>query len=166
MPTLRAKSDTAVGGHRDNRSVAGNRCGHARIAVLTTQRADNAAVSLYSKVKEHGPMAKSAPARLRAFAAIAAMALIALPFIAPALAQTAAAPTTPSVAPAAPAPTTEAPSTPPSAATPAPSDVPAGQPTIGRSLLPQNMSPWGMFMNADLVVKAVIIGLAFASLVT
>jgi biopolymer transport protein ExbB len=28
------------------------------------------------------------------------------------------------------------------------------------------MSPWGMFMNADLVVKAVIIGLAFASLVT
>src|SRR6202034_540432 len=77
-----------------------------------------------------------------------------------------ATPTTPSVAPAAPASTTEAPSTPPSAATPAPSDVPAGQPTIGRSLLPQDMSPWGMFMNADLVVKAVIIGLAFASLVT
>jgi len=32
--------------------------------------------------------------------------------------------------------------------------------------LPQNLSPWGMFLNADLVVKAVMIGLAFASLVT
>jgi|tagenome__1003787_1003787.scaffolds.fasta_scaffold20975998_5 biopolymer transport protein ExbB len=33
-------------------------------------------------------------------------------------------------------------------------------------LLPRNLSPWGMFMNADVVVKAVMIGLAFASLVT
>ncbi|OQM74391.1 tonB-system energizer ExbB [Pseudaminobacter manganicus] len=33
-------------------------------------------------------------------------------------------------------------------------------------LLPHNLSPWGMFMNADIVVKAVMIGLAFASLVT
>jgi biopolymer transport protein ExbB len=33
-------------------------------------------------------------------------------------------------------------------------------------LLPHNLSPWGMFMNADVVVKAVMIGLAFASLVT
>jgi biopolymer transport protein ExbB len=33
-------------------------------------------------------------------------------------------------------------------------------------LLPHNLSPWGMFLNADLVVKAVMIGLAFASLVT
>ena len=32
--------------------------------------------------------------------------------------------------------------------------------------LPHNLSPWGMFMNADVVVKAVMIGLAFASLVT
>jgi biopolymer transport protein ExbB len=32
--------------------------------------------------------------------------------------------------------------------------------------LPEDLSPWGMFENADLVVKAVIIGLAFASLVT
>ena len=32
--------------------------------------------------------------------------------------------------------------------------------------LPQNLSPWGMFLNADIVVKAVMIGLAFASLVT
>jgi len=33
-------------------------------------------------------------------------------------------------------------------------------------LLPHNLSPWGMFLNADIVVKVVMIGLAFASLVT
>src|ERR1700741_4022823 len=33
-------------------------------------------------------------------------------------------------------------------------------------LLPHNLSPWGMFLNADIVVKAGMIGLAFASLVT
>ncbi len=34
------------------------------------------------------------------------------------------------------------------------------------STLPHDLSPWGMFMAADWVVKAVMIGLAFASLVT
>jgi biopolymer transport protein ExbB len=34
------------------------------------------------------------------------------------------------------------------------------------ALLPRNLSPWGMFLGADVVVKAVMIGLAFASLVT
>lgn len=34
------------------------------------------------------------------------------------------------------------------------------------SNLPHNLSPWGMFMGADIVVKAVMLGLAFASLVT
>jgi biopolymer transport protein ExbB len=33
-------------------------------------------------------------------------------------------------------------------------------------LLPRDLSPWGMFVNADIVVKAVMVGLAFASLVT
>ena len=33
-------------------------------------------------------------------------------------------------------------------------------------LLPRNLSPWGMFLHADIVVKAVMIGLAIASLVT
>ena len=33
-------------------------------------------------------------------------------------------------------------------------------------LLPHNLSPWGMFLNADIVVKVVMVGLAFASLVT
>src|SRR6476469_4335763 len=32
-------------------------------------------------------------------------------------------------------------------------------------LLPHDLSPWGMFMNADRLVKAVMIGLAFASVV-
>ncbi|WP_117193103.1 tonB-system energizer ExbB [Rhizobium terrae] len=51
----------------------------------------------------------------------------------------------------------------------------AGQPTHmltqflnpeKRADLPHDLSPWGMFMAADWVVKAVMIGLAFASLVT
>jgi biopolymer transport protein ExbB len=47
---------------------------------------------------------------------------------------------------------------------PAP-DVPAALPDVG-SLLPRDLSPWGMFLNADIIVKAVMVGLAFASLVT
>ncbi|RJL12557.1 tonB-system energizer ExbB [Paracoccus siganidrum] len=35
-----------------------------------------------------------------------------------------------------------------------------------RDDLPHDLSPWGMFMAADIVVKAVMLGLAFASLVT
>ncbi len=44
-----------------------------------------------------------------------------------------------------------------------------GVPTFAASIqstLPQDLSPWSMFMNADIVVKAVMVGLAFASLVT
>nr|WP_312010845.1 MULTISPECIES: tonB-system energizer ExbB [unclassified Bradyrhizobium] len=37
---------------------------------------------------------------------------------------------------------------------------------IAAALLPRDLSPWGMFMQADIVVKAVMIGLAFATLVT
>jgi biopolymer transport protein ExbB len=32
--------------------------------------------------------------------------------------------------------------------------------------MPHDLSPWGMFMAADIVVKVVMLGLAFASLVT
>ncbi|MGD9538641.1 MAG: tonB-system energizer ExbB [Alphaproteobacteria bacterium] len=42
----------------------------------------------------------------------------------------------------------------------------AGETGEAESLLPQDLSPWGMFMGADIVVKAVMIGLAFASVVT
>jgi biopolymer transport protein ExbB len=48
-------------------------------------------------------------------------------------------------------------------AAPAP-DVPV-VPDVG-SLLPRDLSPWGMFLNADIIVKTVMVGLAFASLVT
>ena len=34
------------------------------------------------------------------------------------------------------------------------------------ALLPRNLSPWGMFVNADIVVKSVMVGLVFASLAT
>jgi biopolymer transport protein ExbB len=37
---------------------------------------------------------------------------------------------------------------------------------VGVGTLPRDLSPWGMFMGADLVVKSVIVGLAFASVVT
>lgn len=37
---------------------------------------------------------------------------------------------------------------------------------VDAGLLPRNLSPWEMFVNADIVVKAVMVGLAFASLVT
>jgi biopolymer transport protein ExbB len=39
-------------------------------------------------------------------------------------------------------------------------------PAVGIAALPRDLSPWGMFMSADVVVKAVIVGLAIASLVT
>lgn len=34
------------------------------------------------------------------------------------------------------------------------------------ALLPRDLSPWGMFMGADIVVKAVLLGLVFASVLT
>ncbi len=49
----------------------------------------------------------------------------------------------------------------PGAAPPAPPPAAAGG--IG---MPHDLSPWGMFMAADWVVKAVMLGLAFASVVT
>ncbi|MDF3152879.1 tonB-system energizer ExbB [Mesorhizobium sp. XAP10] len=86
-------------------------------------------------------------------------------------APTPAAPTAPAPiapAPAAPAvapPARMAPSQPgtqPNTAAPAE----AGPSTAMELTLPHDLSPWGMFMAADIVVKAVMIGLAFASLVT
>ena len=37
---------------------------------------------------------------------------------------------------------------------------------VGEATLPRDLSPWGMFSSADIVVKSVIVGLAFASLMT
>jgi biopolymer transport protein ExbB len=107
------------------------------------------------------PFAQSARAQNPAPAAPATAQPVAPP--------AAAAPTTSSAAPAAPtspAPAVEAPSAPTNAAAPAATDQPVGQTTISRTQLPQDLSPWGMFQDADRLVKVVLIGLAFASLVT
>ena len=45
----------------------------------------------------------------------------------------------------------------------APPSAPVAAPSAA---LPHDLSPWGMFMAADVVVKAVMVGLAFASVVT
>jgi len=69
----------------------------------------------------------------------------------------------PASQPAVAAPAAEAPAVPVQQEAP-PSAMPlvAGEPET----LPHDLSPWGMFVAADIVVKAVMIGLAFASLVT
>jgi biopolymer transport protein ExbB len=43
---------------------------------------------------------------------------------------------------------------------------PAGLPVIASSHLPRDLSPWSMFLTADIVVQTVIVGLIFASMVT
>ena len=73
-----------------------------------------------------------------------------------------AAPTPAAPPQAAPAPVPGAPQT----AVPATVPAPPPAPVAGQATLPHDLSPWGMFMAADIVVKAVMLGLAFASLVT
>ena len=107
----------------------------------------------------------------RPIAAAILAAVLALP--APALAQTtpAATSTSPTVSQAAPA--GPAPATDP-AAVPATAPPVVDQSATARAVtspdvalkLPRDLSPWGMFMAADIIVKAVMIGLAFASVLT
>ncbi len=86
-------------------------------------------------------------------------------------AQAPQAPTQSTAAPAAP---TMTPAPAPAAAPMAPSagQAPVAAPTATtvappiQLQLPEDLSPWGMFQNADIIVKVVMIGLAFASLVT
>ena len=83
---------------------------------------------------------------------------------APATAE-AADPLVPPLAPAGAA--ADAGATAPGAADPAPATSAAeGEDASVAAQLPHDLSPWGMFMAADWVVKAVMIGLAFASVVT
>ena len=75
------------------------------------------------------------------------------------------------VTPAAQQPAVQTPAVQPSAVQTPTAEAPAAQqPVIGQTAknptLPHNLSPWGMFMGADIVVKLVMIGLAFASLIT
>ena len=60
--------------------------------------------------------------------------------------------------PAAPAPVVATPA--------APAAEPSGTSVVASAALPRDLSPWGMFLNADIVVKVVMVGLVFASLVT
>jgi biopolymer transport protein ExbB len=76
----------------------------------------------------------------------------------------------PAAVPTQAAPTT-LPATSPAAPTPAVSDASAAPGDGARPLkstiaVPRELSPWSMFLSADILVKAVMIGLAFASLVT
>ncbi len=53
------------------------------------------------------------------------------------------------------------------AADAAPSTTPASRAVaVNESVTPHELSPWSMFLSADIVVQLVMIGLAFASLVT
>jgi biopolymer transport protein ExbB len=63
--------------------------------------------------------------------------------------------TNPAAAPVAAPPAVDSPATAPA----------ANSPDIALKL-PRDLSPWGMFMAADMVVKAVMVGLAFASVLT
>jgi biopolymer transport protein ExbB len=105
-----------------------------------------------------------------------ALAIVALP--APGQAQQNAAPSAPQaptifqpqapvapaqVAPAAQAPSAAAPSVPPASDATA---IPAESKLLRPVAAVPDMSPWSMFQSADVLVKAVMIGLAFASLVT
>ncbi len=87
-------------------------------------------------------------------AAVLATALV-MPGLA--VAQTQPAPASPPAATPAPRPPVAEPAIPAPAAAPAPAVF---------FNLPRDLSPWGMFMAADIVVKLVMIGLAFASVLT
>jgi biopolymer transport protein ExbB len=130
------------------------------------------------------------------FVAVAIALMVALPCVAHAQSNPPPAPSAPVASPAAPlvaapispaATSQRAPSSSPAAAggpsgaappSVAPSDTAPGassqqgvSPSSGEHMisgadLPEDLTPWGMFENADLVVKAVIIGLAFASFLT
>ncbi|MBK3663946.1 tonB-system energizer ExbB [Bradyrhizobium diazoefficiens] len=75
-----------------------------------------------------------------------------------------AAPAASTTAPAAAAPTAVAPSAASTDAVVAPASEAA--PKAGIAPAMKELSPWVMFMSADIIVKAVMIGLAFASLMT
>jgi biopolymer transport protein ExbB len=95
-----------------------------------------------------------------------AAAVLAIGLLLPSLATAQTQPVLP--APAAPTATEAAPSSPPTPQTTAPAQ-PAAAPAPAPDTmlrLPRDLSPWGMFMAADIVVKAVMLGLAFASVLT
>jgi biopolymer transport protein ExbB len=119
-------------------------------------------------------------------ASLVAAAMLAAAWLAsPVSAQTQTSPAAPAQSAVHPAPARPAPAAAPSAAAPAaaapaasawtaPAAAPAAptvaapKPETAAAVAPamKELSPWVMFMSADIIVKAVMIGLAFASLVT
>jgi len=103
--------------------------------------------------------------RHRCVAGAVASALFVL-LAAPAMAQTPASPPGVSASetlPARPAPAESAPQPQPPAVRPLQESGPSSSPAVRQ---PHDLSPWTMFLAADVVVKVVMVSLAFASLVT
>jgi biopolymer transport protein ExbB len=108
-------------------------------------------------------------------AALVAIAFM-LPAVAPAQTQPAAGPGSSMPAASAARPQIPAPTAPnvnvPASGAPTAPAAPAGAPSPAPGppsavlTLPRDLSPWGMFMAADIVVKAVMVGLVFASVLT
>jgi biopolymer transport protein ExbB len=45
-------------------------------------------------------------------------------------------------------------------------EAPGQAAVVGNAALPRDLSPWGMFISADIIVQVVMVGLVFASVVT
>lgn len=114
-------------------------------------------------------MNRSIPQFARAAMVAIATLMVALPAVAQqpggadAPASVPQAQSSPAPAPAAPSATSP---TPPAAAASATETASGNTAVTLKPEAPHELSPWSMFMSADIVVKAVMIGLAFASLVT
>ncbi len=158
--------------------------GAMAVVLCVTALMPAAALALETPRPAQGPVAHAQPNAAPAASVMptARMAQVAPPVVQPA-APAPAGPAPGATAPGAPAsggpaaPAAAAPVSPaaPSAssgaadATPAPQspDPAPPRPTgVANGALPHDLSPWGMFMAAAIVVKAVMVGLAFASVVT
>ena len=106
-----------------------------------------------------------------AFIVTFALAMLSLPSLSSAQQKTApSAPQAPALsqpqAPTPPAPSAAVPSVAAPAAAAATANTPDNRSLKSASVALRELSPWSMFQSADVLVKAVMIGLAFASLVT
>ena len=112
-------------------------------------------------VNQNLPAAKSAVARRALAAALLLLAALMQPLAAAAQTPPPAPTEAPAAVPAAEPAAAPAETAAPTAPAPSMPAAPAAAIT-----LPRDLSPWGMFMAADIVVKAVMVGLAFASVLT
>jgi biopolymer transport protein ExbB len=157
-----------------------NKTRHISLAMTVTLLAGLSAGAVFAQSASETPI-QSAPATETVQPAQPPAATPSAPAIQPAP-PSAAAPTQPAPAASNPTPSaegvapqsTQTEQTAPMNGTAAPNEVPTSvEPVVAepasaahRADIPHNLSPWGMFMAADWVVKGVMIGLAFASLVT